>query len=91
VPIGCSGLDRTQMLVLRETLDSPANPRVDQVLYLVAGEAMLSLAGRDQPLSSGWLAIVPRGSAHKLVRRGRNPAIVLSILGGEPCAAGGSR
>jgi len=87
VPVGCSGLDTTQMMVLRESLNAPANPNVDQMLYVVAGEAMLSLGGREQPISSGWFALVPRGMAHTLTKRGRNPAIVLATSGGQPCAA----
>jgi mannose-6-phosphate isomerase-like protein (cupin superfamily) len=84
-PVACSGLNATQMLVLRETLATPANPMVDEMLYVVAGEATLSLNGRDQVIGSGWYAMVPRGMPHTLTRRGRNPAIVLSTLGGEPC------
>ena len=91
VPIGCSGLDNAQMMVLRETLSAPANAAIDQLLYVVAGEAMLTLDGRDQPITSGWFALVPRGMPHTLTRRGRNPAIVLAIAGGQPCAAGSSR
>jgi hypothetical protein len=86
VPVGCSGLDNTQLLVVRESLDAPAQPSLDQMLYVVAGEATLSMAGRDQTIASGWFAIVPRGTSHTLERRGRNPAIVLAIAGGQPCA-----
>jgi hypothetical protein len=86
VPVACSGLDNTQMLVLRETLRGPAKDDADQMLYVVAGEATLSLDGRDQTISSGWYAMVPRGMPHTLTRRGRNPAIVLVTTGGQPCA-----
>lgn len=91
VPIGCSGLDNTEMIVLRETLNAPANPNVDEMIYVVAGEALLSLGGRDQAISSGWYALVPRGTPHTLAKRGRNPAILLTTMGGQPCAASGSR
>jgi mannose-6-phosphate isomerase-like protein (cupin superfamily) len=87
VPVACSGLDDTQMIVLRETMQSPAKPDVDQMLYVVAGEAMLSMEGREQPISSGWYAMVPRGTAHTITRRGRNPAIILATTGGQPCEA----
>jgi len=60
VPVACSGLDNTQMLVLREKLNAPSNPNLDQMLYVVAGEVLLSFEGRDQPLTSGWFALVPR-------------------------------
>ena len=91
VPVACSGLDTTEMIVLRETLNVQPNPNADVMLYVVAGEAMLSLGGRDQTITSGWYAMVPRGAAHVLTRRGRNPAILLSTIGGQPCTASGSR
>jgi len=91
VPVACSGLDTTEMIVLRETLNAPSNPNADVMIYVVAGEAMLSLGGRDQTITSGWYAMVPRGSAHVLTKRGRNPTILLSTTGGQPCAASGSR
>jgi len=31
--------------------------------------------------------MVPRGTALTLTRRGRNPAIILSTVGGQPCPA----
>jgi mannose-6-phosphate isomerase-like protein (cupin superfamily) len=91
VPIGCSGADNTQMIVLRETLNAPANPNVDEMLYVVAGEAMLTMAGRDQTVTSGWFVLVPRGVPHTLTKRGRNPVILLSTTGGQRCGGGGSR
>jgi len=91
VPVACSGLDTTEMIVLRETLNVQPNPNADVMLYVVAGEAMLTLGGRDQAITSGWYAMVPRGAAHVLTRRGRNPAILLSTVGGQPCTASGSQ
>jgi mannose-6-phosphate isomerase-like protein (cupin superfamily) len=91
VPVACSGLDTTEMIVLRETLNVQPYPNADVMLYVVAGEALLSLGGRDQTITSGWYAMVPRGAAHVLTKRGRNPAIILSTVGGQPCSASGSR
>ncbi|MFN7981804.1 MAG: cupin domain-containing protein [Vicinamibacterales bacterium] len=91
VPVSCSGLDATQLMVVRETTKGTANPSMDQMLYVVAGEATLTLGGRDSTISSGWYAVVPRGTAHSLTRRGKNPAIILSIAGGMPCASASAR
>ncbi len=91
VPIGCSGLSAAELLVVRESRQSPARDNIDEMLYVVAGEATLTLAGKEQQIASGWFSIVPRGMPHALTRRGRNPAILLSILGGEPCGAPAAR
>ncbi len=85
VPIGCSGLSAAELLVVRESRQSPPRDNIDEMLYMVAGEATLTLAGKEQKIASGWFSVVPRGTAHALTRRGRNPAILLSVLAGEPC------
>ncbi len=64
---------------------------IDRMLYLVGGEATLVSAGREQKLAPGWYALVPRGSALTLTRRGKNPAVVLSVAGGQPCSGTGTR
>jgi mannose-6-phosphate isomerase-like protein (cupin superfamily) len=86
IPIGCSGLSATQLVLVREALVSPTRPDADEMLYLVAGEASLKLGDREQALVPGWFSVVPRGTPHSVTRKGRNPAILLSILSGQPCA-----
>lgn len=86
VPIGCSGLSATQLVLVREALAPPVRPDADEMLYLVAGEASLKLGDREQALVPGWFGLVPRGTSHSVTRKGRNPAILLSILSGQPCA-----
>lgn len=90
-PVGCSGLDNTQLLVVRDAIKTTADASIDRMLYLVGGEATLVTSGREQKLSPGWYALVPRGSALTLTRRGKNPAVVLSVSGGQPCSATGTR
>jgi hypothetical protein len=91
VPIGCSGLSRTQLLVVRETHTSPVRPDEDEMLYLVAGEATLKLGDREQSVAPGSFSIVPRGTTRSVTRKGRNPAILLSTVSGQPCGAGSDR
>ncbi len=85
-PIACSGLDNTEMLVVRENFAAPADAVVDRMLYVVGGEATLTVNGRDQIVTNGWYAVIPRGTAHAWTRRGRNPVVILSTTGGRPCA-----
>lgn len=90
-PVACSGLDNTQLLVVRDSIKTSPDTALDRMLYLVGGEATLVSAGREQKLAPGWYALVPRGSALTLTRRGKNPAVVLSVAGGQPCAGTGTR
>jgi hypothetical protein len=86
-PIGCSGASLSRLIVLRDAIPSGANTDAEETLYLVAGEATLTLGGKEQPMTPGWFTIVPRGTNYALGRRGKNPAILLSTVYGRPCGA----
>jgi mannose-6-phosphate isomerase-like protein (cupin superfamily) len=87
VPIGCSGVGRSRLILVRDPIPSASRDDADEMLYLVAGEAMLTLGSREQIITPGSFALVPRSTNYAVTRRGRNPAILLSIVAGEPCLA----
>ncbi len=89
-PIGCSGASLSRLIVLRDAIPSGANNDAEETLYLVAGEATLTLGGKEQPITPGWFTIVPRGTNYALGRKGKNPAIILSTVYGRPCGAASS-
>ena len=85
-PIGCSGATATRLLQARQPIASHAHADQDEVLYVIAGDATLTLGGKEHRLSPGWLAIVPRGMQHTIARRGGGPVILISTIGGQPCS-----
>jgi len=48
----------------------------------------LRLGNKDVSLAAGGLAVVPRGTARGLTRKGKNPLMVLSVVSGPPCTGG---
>ena len=85
-PIGCSGLSQSRLIILRDSIPAGTNRDADETLYLVAGEATLTLGStREQAISPGWFTLVPRGTSYALGRKGKNPAILLSTVNGRPC------
>ena len=85
--LGCLPDATARLLQIREPLAGHAHDNVDEVLYVVAGEGALRIGDRATQLTPGSLSTIPRGTAHALERRGRNPLIVLSTLAGAPCQA----
>jgi len=83
--IGCSGAASARLIQVREPLTAHAHRDADETFYIVAGEGTLRIGGTEQRLFPGGLSIVPRGMEHSLVRRGRSPVIVLSLLSGQSC------
>ena len=87
-PIGCTASSTSTLVQLREPLADHAHADADELIYVVAGEGTLKIAGKDYALSGGFFSIVPRGTTHGIVRRGRQPLVMISTLSGPACQAG---
>jgi mannose-6-phosphate isomerase-like protein (cupin superfamily) len=85
--LGCTSSSTTTLLQLREPLATHAHAGGDEMLYVVAGEGVHTVAGRESRLDAGTFSLVPRGMPHSIARRGSNPIVLLSIEAGPPCGA----
>jgi quercetin dioxygenase-like cupin family protein len=85
--LGCTASAKTSLIQVRDEMPEKAQPDVDEVLYVVAGEGSLRLGNKDVGLQAGELAIVPRGTVRGLTRKGKNPLMLLSVVSGAPCTA----
>jgi Cupin domain/Carboxypeptidase regulatory-like domain len=83
--LGCTSGGTTRLLQLREAMAAHTHGDVDEVLYVVAGDGAVYMGSEATVVSAGSLAVIPRGLAHAIERRGKNPLIVLSTLSGVPC------
>jgi mannose-6-phosphate isomerase-like protein (cupin superfamily) len=83
--VGCTASARTTIVQLREPVPEHASNDADEVIYVVAGEGTLRLGNRDVPLAATTMAVVPRGTAYGITRKGRNPLIYVSVVSGVPC------
>ena len=83
--LGCTASAKTTLLQLKDPLPEQSRADADEVLYVVAGEGTLRLGGKDMPLKSSSLVVVPRGTTRAVTRKGRNPMYLLSIVSGTPC------
>src|SRR5438552_3835197 len=83
--LGCTAGGTTRLLQLRDPLAGHVHPNLDEVLYVVAGEGAVRLGDQTTAVSAGSLTVIPRGVAHAIERRGKNPLIVISTLAGGPC------
>ena len=83
--LGCTASAQTTLLQLKDPLPEQSRADADEVLYVVAGEGTLRLGGKDMPLKSSSLVVVPRGTTRAVTRKGRNPMYLLSIVSGTPC------
>ena len=87
--LGCTASARTTLVQVIDPTKEESNPLADEVLFAVSGEGTLRLGSQDVPFASkrGTVAVVPRGTARALSRKGREVLIVLSIVSGPSCTA----
>jgi len=83
--LGCTPDVTTRLLQLHDALASHTHADLDEILYVVAGEGAVRIQDKVTPVAAGSLTVIPRGVAHDLERRSKNPLIVLSMLAGAPC------
>jgi mannose-6-phosphate isomerase-like protein (cupin superfamily) len=85
--IGCTATSTSTLVQLRDPLADHAHADADELIYVVAGEGTHKVGGREIALSSGIFSVVPRGTTHGIVRRGRQPLVLISTLSGPVCSA----
>jgi mannose-6-phosphate isomerase-like protein (cupin superfamily) len=85
-PIGCTGESEARLVQVNDPLNAHARDDADEMLYVVAGEGVLTIGGSEQRIAPGWLSMIPRGTPYSLSRKGRKPVILLSLLSGQPCS-----
>jgi mannose-6-phosphate isomerase-like protein (cupin superfamily) len=85
--IGCSGIQRSVLLQVRDPLAEQTDDQLDQTLYVVAGSGTIKLGGRENQIGASSFAVIPRGTPYSLSRRGNNPLIVLLSRANEACGA----
>ena len=84
--LGCSGLVQSSLLVAKDNTVFRGPTDVDEIMYVLGGDATLTIGDKEQAITSGWFGLVPRGMPHSVVRRGRSPIALLVIQSGKPCA-----
>jgi mannose-6-phosphate isomerase-like protein (cupin superfamily) len=86
--VACSGNLRT-MLVFLTTQDQTQRiyETAEVSYYVLGGQANVRVNDKDNLLAAGGYVAVPRNVPFSIVRRGKNPVSLLSILSGEPCDA----
>ena len=84
-PVACTSTSTSSLLQVNNPLAQHAHDDADEVLYVIAGEGVQQMSGRETRLEAGVYVVVPRGMAHSLTKRGSRPLVLLSTLQGKGC------
>jgi hypothetical protein len=86
--LACKPMETVRLLQMRDNIAQHVHDRVDEVIYVVAGEGAIRIGEEDNAIRAGSLVFVPNGSGHSIERRGKNPLILVSTLVGSACDRG---
>ena len=87
VLISCSANTRLTLVQMTQEQPTRLYENAEVTYYVLGGEGVARVAGKDTPLKQESLLFLPRGTAHTLAHRGRRnaPLVLISQLSGEPC------
>ncbi len=85
--LSCSGNTRSTLLQLAEDQPSRIYEGAEVVLYVLTGEAGITLGSQEGVLGPGGFVSVPRSTPFAFRRRGGKVLEALVVLAGEPCEA----
>jgi hypothetical protein len=83
--LACKPMETVRLLQMREGIAPHAHERLDEIIYVVAGEGAIRIGDKVTPLRAGSLVVVPNGSSHAFERSGKNPLVIVSTLVGGAC------
>lgn len=85
--LACKPLETVRLLQMREAVARHVHDRLDEVVYVVAGEGAVRIGDETVTVRPGALVVVPHGNGHGFERRGKNPLVIVSTLVGSACEA----
>lgn len=83
--LGCATGGTSTLLQLNEPLALHAHDDADEFIYVIAGQGMARLSGREEPLGPAVFLMIPRGMPHTLVAGPKKPLVLVSVRAGETC------
>ncbi|MDO8794820.1 MAG: carboxypeptidase regulatory-like domain-containing protein [Vicinamibacterales bacterium] len=83
--LGCSGNTRSTLLQLAQDQPQRLYEGAEIVIYVITGEAGITVGAKEGILGPGGFVSIPRSTAFTLRRRGNKTFEALVVLAGEPC------
>lgn len=84
-PLGCATGGNSTLLQINEPLAQHAHEDADEFIYVIAGQGMARLSGREEPLGPAVFMMIPRGMPHTFTAGPKKPLVVMSVRAGERC------
>jgi hypothetical protein len=87
--LACKPAETVRLLQMRDGVAQHVHDKVDEIIYVVAGDGTIRVGELTTPIKAGSLAVVPHGAQHAIERKGKTPLILISTLSGTACQSAG--
>jgi mannose-6-phosphate isomerase-like protein (cupin superfamily) len=84
-PMGCASGGSSTLIQANEPLAQHAHDDADEFIYVIAGQGMAKLSGREEPLGPAVFLMIPRGMPHTIATGPKKPLVMMSVLAGDRC------
>ena len=84
-PMGCAPGGSSTLIQMNEPLAQHSHDEADEFIYVIAGQGMAKLSGREEPLGPAVFLMVPRGMPHTVTAGPKKPLVMMSVLAGDKC------
>ncbi|HET7695446.1 MAG TPA: carboxypeptidase regulatory-like domain-containing protein [Vicinamibacterales bacterium] len=84
-PMGCAPGGSSTLIQMNEPLAQHTHDDADEFIYVIAGQGMAKLSGREEPLGPAVFLMVPRGMPHTVAAGPKKPLVLMSVLAGDKC------
>ena len=84
-PMGCATGGSATLLQINEPLAQHVHDDADEFIYVIAGQGMAQLSGREEALGPAVFLMVPRGMPHTVTAGPKKPLVVMSVRAGDKC------
>ena len=84
-PMGCAPGGSSTLIQMNEPLAQHTHDDADEFIYVIAGQGMAKLSGREESLGPAVFLMIPRGMPHTVTAGPKKPLVMMSVLAGEKC------
>jgi mannose-6-phosphate isomerase-like protein (cupin superfamily) len=84
-PMGCAAGGSSTLIQMNEPLAQHTHDDADEFIYVIAGQGLAKLSGREEPLGPAVFLMVPRGMPHTVTAGPKRPLVMMSVLAGDKC------
>ena len=84
-PMGCAQGGSSTLIQINEPLAEHMHDDSDEFIYVIAGQGVARLSGREEPLAAAVFLMIPRGMPHTISAGSKKPLVLMSLRTGGGC------